>query len=49
MFKLKVKISASEMAISGLMAVGIEDTEERKERKSAKLADFLNSPFRDEL
>ena len=49
MSKREVKIAALEKAISALMALGIEDTEERKERKSAKLAEFLNSLFRDEL
>ena len=49
MSKREVKIAALERAISALMAVGIKDTEERKERESAQLAEFLNSPFRDEL
>tara|TARA_B110001469_G_scaffold71194_1_gene67655 strand:+ start:437 stop:586 length:150 start_codon:yes stop_codon:yes gene_type:complete len=49
MSKREVKIAALERAISALIAVGIKDTEERKERESAQLAEFLNSPFRDEL
>ena len=49
MSKREVKLAALERAISALMAVGIKDTEERKERESAQLAEFLNSPFRDEL
>jgi hypothetical protein len=49
MSKREVKIAALKKAISALMALGIEDTEERKERESAQLAEFLDSPFRDEL
>ena len=49
MSKREVKISAVEMAISALLATGVADTEERKERDSAKLSEFLNSPFRDEV
>jgi hypothetical protein len=49
MSKREVKIAALERTISALMAVGIEDTEERKERESAQLVEFLNSPFKDEL
>ena len=49
MSRREVKIAALERAISALMAVRIKDTEERKERESAQLAEFLNSPFRDEL
>ena len=49
MSKQEVKIAALERAISALMAVEIKDTEERKERESAQLVEFLNSPFRDEL
>jgi hypothetical protein len=49
MSKREVKISAVEMAISSLLATGVADTEERKERDSAKLSEFLNSPFRDEV
>ena len=49
MSKREVKITVLERAISALMAVRIKDTEERKERESAQLAEFLNSPFRDEL
>jgi hypothetical protein len=49
MSKREVKIAALKKAISALMALGIEDTEERKERESAQLAEFLNSPFRDGL
>jgi hypothetical protein len=45
MFKREVKIAAVEMAICALMAVGIEDTEKRKERESAQMAEFLKSPF----
>ena len=41
MSKREVKIAALERAISALMAVGIKDTEERKERESAQLAEFF--------
>ena len=41
----EVKIATLEMAISVLLAVGVADTKERKERDSAKLAEFLSSPF----
>ena len=49
MSKREVKIAAVEMAISALLAVEPVDKEERKERESAQLAEFLKSPFRDEL
>jgi hypothetical protein len=45
MSKREAKIVAVEMAISTLLEIKIEDTEEQKERQSAKLAEFLNSPF----
>ena len=40
--KREVKISAVERAISVLLTVGIADNKERKERDSAKLAEFLD-------
>lgn len=43
--KREVKIATVEMAISTLLAVEIADTKERKERDSAKLAEFQNSSF----
>ena len=43
--KREVKIATVEMAISALLAVGVADTKERKERDSAKLREFLSSPF----
>ena len=43
--KHEVKIATVEMAISALLAVGVADTKERKERDSAKLREFLSSPF----
>ena len=43
--KRAVKIATVEMAISTLLAVGVADTKERKERDSAKLREFLSSPF----
>ena len=46
--KREVKIAAVEMAISTLLAVEAVDKEERKERESAQLAEFLKSPFVDE-
>ena len=49
MSKREVKIAAVEMAISALLAVDAVDKEERKELDSAKLAEFLKSPFRDEF
>ena len=45
----EVKIATVEMAISALLAVGVADTKERKERDSAKLAEFLNSSFAEEV
>ena len=45
MSKREVKIAAVEMAISALLAVEPVDKEERKERESAQLAEFLQSPF----
>ena len=45
MSKREVKIAAVEMAISALLAVELVDKEERKERESAQLAEFLKSPF----
>ena len=47
--KGEVKISAVEWAISALLAVEPVDKKERKEQESAKLKEFLKSPFRDEL
>ena len=49
MSKCEAKISAVEMAISAFLAVEAVDKEERKEQENAKLAEFLNSPFRDEV
>ena len=45
--KREEKIPNVEMAINAVLAVEIADSKERKERDSAKLAGFLNSPFRD--
>ena len=43
--KREVKIAAVEWAISALLAVDAVDNEERKEQESAKLREFLQSPF----
>ena len=43
--KREVKIATVEMAVSALLAVEPADKEKGKERQSAKLAEFLNSPF----
>tara|TARA_B110000438_G_C15171661_1_gene376295 strand:+ start:211 stop:474 length:264 start_codon:yes stop_codon:yes gene_type:complete len=45
MSKRQVKIAAVEWAISALLAVEPVDKEERKEQDSAKLSEFLQSPF----
>ena len=45
MSKREVKIATVEMAISALIAVEVEDTNERKERESAWLAKSLNGHF----
>ena len=45
MFKREVKIAAVEWAISALLAVDAVDKEERKEQESAKLKEFIQSPF----
>ena len=45
MSKREVKIAAVEMTISALLAIGVADTKERKERDSANLREFLSSPF----
>ena len=45
MLKRKVKIATVKMAVSALLAVEPADKEEGKERQSAKLAEFHNSPF----
>ena len=45
MSKREVKIAAVEWAISALLAVEPVDKEERKEQESAKLREFLQSPF----
>ena len=45
MSKREVKIAAVEWAISALLAVDAVDKEERKEQESAKLREFLQSPF----
>ena len=43
--KREVKIAAVEWAISALLAVETVDKKERKEQESAKLREFLQSPF----
>ena len=43
--KREVKIAAVEWAISALLAVDAVDNEERKEQESAKLREFILSPF----
>ena len=45
MSKREVKIAAVEWAISALLAVDAVDNEERKEQDSAKLREFIQSPF----
>ena len=45
MSKREVKIAAVEWAMSVLLAVETVDKEERKEQESAKLKEFLQSPF----
>ena len=45
MSRREVKIAAVEWAISALLAVDAVDNEERKEQESAKLKEFLQSPF----
>ena len=45
MSKREVKIVAVEWAISALLAVDAVDKEERKEQESAKLKEFIQSPF----
>jgi len=45
MSKRQVKIAAVEWAISALLAVETVDKKERKEQVSAKLKEFLQSPF----
>ena len=45
MSKREVKIAAVEWAISALLAVDAVDKEERKEQESAKLREYLQSPF----
>ena len=47
MSKREVKIGAVEWAISALIAVEPVNKEERKEQDSAKLSEFLQSPFLD--
>ena len=47
MSKREVKIAAVESAISALIAVEPVNKEERKEQDSAKLSEFLQSPFLD--
>ena len=47
MSKRVVKIAAVEAAISALIAVEPVNKEERKEQDSAKLSEFLQSPFLD--
>ena len=43
--KREVKIATLEMAVSALLAVEAVDKKERKEQESAKLKEFLQSPF----
>ncbi len=45
MSKREVKTAAVEWAISALLTVETVDKEERKEQESAKLREFLQSPF----
>ena len=45
MSKREAKNAAFEMAINTLFKIRIGDTEERKEQASAKLKEFLQSPF----
>ena len=45
MSRCEVKIAAVESAISALVTVEPVDKEERKEQASAKLREFLQSPF----
>ena len=45
MSRREVKIAAVEWAISALLAVEPVDKEERKEQESAKLREFIQSPF----
>ena len=45
MFKREVKMTALERVVSALLAAGVADNEERKERDSTKLAEFLKSLF----
>ena len=45
MSKREVKTAAVEWAISALLAVETVDKEERKEQESAKLREFIQSPF----
>tara|TARA_B100000780_G_scaffold260899_1_gene212960 strand:+ start:486 stop:635 length:150 start_codon:yes stop_codon:yes gene_type:complete len=49
MYKREAKNAAFEMAINTLFKIRIGDTEERKKRENAKLAEFLNSLFIGEL
>ena len=45
MSKGEVKIATVEMAISAMLAIEPVDKEKRKEQESAKLKEFLPSPF----
>lgn len=45
MSKYEVKVAAVGWAISTLLAVDTVNKEERKEQESAKLREFLQSPF----
>ena len=47
--KHEVKIETLEMTISALLAVEPVDKKERKEQDSAKLKEFLQSPFLEKL
>ena len=45
MSKREVKIATVEVDISALIAVEVADPKERKEQDTAKLGEFLKSPF----
>ena len=45
MSRRELKIAAVEWAISALLAVDAVDKEERKEQESARLREFIQSPF----
>jgi hypothetical protein len=49
MSKRKVKLSVVEIVISALFAVEPVDEKERKEQESAKLREFIQSPFLEQV